>query len=232
MELFNVTFCCDRNVYFITCFNNIGCFILNATSNSFIDLIKSRTSIRWFLRDKIPEEHIRIILEAGIRAPTASGGEQWLFVVVKDEEKRRKIHNFIKKGQMIYLKRMLKKKPGEKELKKWEEMFDSGIYFAPVYIIGMLNYNRRTLTDEYLLYEYLWGVESVTLALGNMMLAALSLGYGTVWIAVPKLLEEEFKEALELPENTSYVGMLALGKPAEAPSPRPRLPLEDSVIQL
>jgi len=197
---------------------------------SIIDFIKSRASIRKFTHDPVAEEDLRKILEAGIRAPTASGAEQWLFVVVRDEAKRKTVHGFIRRGQMIYLKRMLRKKVDEEGLKKWEEMFDEGMYFAPVYIIGMLNYSRRTLSDEYLLYEYLWGVESVTLALGNMMLAALSLGYGSGWIAVPQLLEEEFKEALGLPENASYVGMLALGKPAETPGPRPRLPLESSVM--
>lgn len=223
-----------QKIYFIVCENYKRCiFLTNSSfSNAFMDLVKSRASIRWFTPDPVPDEHLRMILEAGIRAPTASGGEQWLFVVVKSEEMRKKVHSFIRKGQMIYLKRMLRQRPEEDELKKWEEKLDAGIYLAPVYIIGLLNYNRRTLKDEYILYEYLWGIESVTLALGNMMLAALSLGYGSVWIAVPKLIEEDFKDALNLPENASYVGMLALGKPAESPGPRRRLPLEKSTLFL
>jgi nitroreductase len=191
------------------------------------EAIRTRRSIRWFSQEPVPDEHIREILEAGIRAPTASGAEQWYFLVVRSDEKRRIIHSFIRRGQMIYLSRMLRKKLSEEELSRWEELFDKGIYLAPIYIIGLLNYNRRSLTDEYLLYEYLWGVESVTLALGYMGLRAWSLGYGSVWIAVPQLLEEEFKVALGIPQNTSYVGMLAIGKPAEMPPVRPRLPLEE-----
>lgn len=193
------------------------------------EIIKNRRSIRWFLQEPVPEEDLKEILEAGIRAPTASGAEQWFFLVVRNDEKRKIIHDYIRRGQMIYLSRMLIKDLSSEELKKWEELFDRGIYLAPLYIIGLLNYNRRSLKDEYLLYEYLWGVESVTLALGYMGLKAWSLGYGSVWIAVPQLLEEEFKRDLEIPINTSYVGMLAIGKPAETPPIRPRKPLEEVV---
>jgi nitroreductase len=203
---------------------------LGANSHDLIELIRSRRSIRWFKQENIPEEDLTRILEAGIRAPTASGGEQWMFAVIKDESKRKVFHDFIRRGQIIYLSRMLKNPLKEEELRKWETMFDKGIYFSPIYVIGLLNFNRRTLTDEYLLYEYLWGVESVSLALENMMLSAWSLGYGTVWLAVPKLLEEELKSALNLPPNTSYVGALALGRPNEQPQLRPRQPLESSVI--
>ncbi|MEM3229242.1 MAG: nitroreductase family protein [Fervidicoccaceae archaeon] len=195
-------------------------------------IIGTRRSIRWFKQDPIPDEDLRRILEAGIRAPTASGAEQWLFVVVKDEGKRRALHDFIKRGQMIYLTRMLKRRAKQEELKEWESMFERGIYLAPIYVMGLLNYNRRRLTDEYHLYEYLWGIESVTLALGNMILTAWAMGYGSVWIAVPQLLEEELKATLGLPENASYVGTLAIGKPAEQPELRPRIPLEESVVLL
>ncbi len=193
-------------------------------------IIHTRRSIRWFKDQPIPKEDIIEILQSGVRAPTASGGEQWYFIVVTDKEKRKKIHKYIEKGQMIYLKRMLRKKLSQEDLQKWEEWFRKGIYYAPLYIIGLINYNRRTLTDEYLDYEEQWGLQSVTLALGNMMLTAWAKGYGTVWIAVPQLLHEEFKEELQIPENTRYVGMLAIGPPAEMPEIRPRLPLEEVVF--
>ncbi len=192
------------------------------------EVIFSRRSIRWFKPDPIPEKDVREIIEAGIRAPTASGGEQWFFLTVQSEEKRKTIHDFIRKGQMIYLKRMLLQRASEDELREWERYFDQGMYYAPLYIIGLINYNRRTLTDEYMWYEWQWGLQSVTLALGNMMLAAWSKGYGVVWVAVPQLLEEEFKEALGLPTNMSYAGMLAIGKPGEMPEIRPRKPIEES----
>ncbi len=193
------------------------------------EVIYSRRSIRWFKPDPVPEEDIKEIVEAGIRAPTASGGEQWYFIAVTDEEKRMKIHNIIRKGQMIYLKRMLINRVDEKGLVEWNEWFDKGMYLAPLYIIGLVNYNRRTLTDEYFDYEKQWGLQSVTLALGQMMLTAWSKGYGVVWIAIPQLFEEDFKEIVGIPENMSYAGMLAIGKPGEMPEIRPRKPIEDSL---
>lgn len=193
-------------------------------------VIGSRRSIRWFKSDPIPEDHVKEILSSGIRAPTASGAEQWFFVIVKSEEKRKIFHNLVKKGQMVYLSRMLRNPLSKEELQKWERFFEEGMYYAPLYIIGLLNYNRRSLTDEYLLYEHQWGIQSVTLALGQMMLTAWSMGYGSVWIAVPQLFEEELKVELGLPSNMSYVGSIAIGKPAEMPAVRSRKALEESIL--
>ncbi|MGC8661034.1 MAG: nitroreductase family protein [Nitrososphaeria archaeon] len=194
------------------------------------EIIFSRRSIRWFKKDPVPDEDIREIVSAGIRAPTAGGGEQWRFISVTSRENREKILSFIKKGQMTYLSRVLRRTPDKNEISKWEEMFAKGIYDAPAYIIGLLDYSTRTLNDEYMEYERMWGIESVALALGNMMLLAWSKGYGTVYIAVPQFHDEELKAALGLPGRTEYVGMLALGKPDEMPELKPRKPLNITKI--
>ncbi|MDG6931337.1 MAG: nitroreductase family protein [Nitrososphaerota archaeon] len=194
------------------------------------DVIFSRRSIRWFKKEPVPDKDIDDIISAGIRAPTASAGEQWHFVCVTSEENRKKMLSFIKKGQMAYLSRALRSAPAKNEIDKWNEMFVKGIYDAPAYIIGLLDYSTRTLNDEYINYERMWGIESVTLALGNMMLLAWSKGYGTVFIAVPKFYEEDLKESLGLPAKMEYAGMLALGKPAEMPELKPRKPLKITKI--
>ncbi|RLG45179.1 MAG: nitroreductase family protein, partial [Thermoproteota archaeon] len=55
------------------------------------DAINERKSVRWFKQDPLDESIIRKILEAAIRAPTAMAMEQWFFIVVEDEEKRKNI---------------------------------------------------------------------------------------------------------------------------------------------
>ncbi len=46
------------------------------------EVIFSRRSIRWFKKDPLPDEDIREIISAGIRAPNAGGGEQWKFIIL------------------------------------------------------------------------------------------------------------------------------------------------------
>jgi len=194
------------------------------------EVIFSRRSVRWFKQDPLPDDDIKEIISAGLRAPNAGGAQQWKFVVVTSDDMRKKILYYIKKGQMNYLLKMSRNPPDRNEIAKREDMLSRGMYDAPAYIIGMVDYSNRTLNDEYIKYERLWGFESVTLAMGNMMLLAWSKGYGTVFLTVPQLYEEDLKESLELPGNLEFVGIMAIGKPAEMPELTPRKPLSVTVI--
>lgn len=54
-----------------------------------LEAIKCRRSIRKFRPKPIPDEKLKTILEAGRLAPSAGNRQPWLFVVVKDHEKKK-----------------------------------------------------------------------------------------------------------------------------------------------
>lgn len=56
-----------------------------------VEIIKSRRSIRNYKKEKIKDEDILKILEAGRWAPSASNNQPWRFIVVKDQELIKKI---------------------------------------------------------------------------------------------------------------------------------------------
>jgi len=56
-----------------------------------LEAIRSRRSIRKFRPEPIPEEKLKTILEAGRLAPSAGNRQPWLFVVVKDPERKRSL---------------------------------------------------------------------------------------------------------------------------------------------
>lgn len=56
-----------------------------------LEIIKSRRSIRNYKKEKIKDEDILKILEAGRWAPSASNNQPWRFIVVKDQELIKKI---------------------------------------------------------------------------------------------------------------------------------------------
>jgi len=56
-----------------------------------LNIIKGRRSVRSFLDKKIPDEHLKLIMEAGIWAPSGSNIQPWQFVVVRDPELIKKI---------------------------------------------------------------------------------------------------------------------------------------------
>lgn len=52
----------------------------------FIALIQKRRSIRRFLKKKVEQEKIDLLIESALRAPSSRGLNPWEFIVVKDEE--------------------------------------------------------------------------------------------------------------------------------------------------
>ncbi len=56
-----------------------------------ISAIKKRKSVRGFLEKDVEEEKLKIILEAGRLAPSASNRQEWRFIVVRDKETRQKL---------------------------------------------------------------------------------------------------------------------------------------------
>lgn len=61
-----------------------------------------------------------------------------------------------------------------------------------------------------------------------LMLAAHAYGLGTVWIQTLRNIDE-IRKILNIPENKIPVAIIAIGWPAEKPSPKPRKPLEELV---
>ncbi|MEM1674715.1 MAG: nitroreductase family protein [Candidatus Bathyarchaeia archaeon] len=58
---------------------------------SFLDLVLKRRSIRRYKPDPIPEDKIRYVLEAARQAPSWANQQCWKYIVVTDEDLKRKI---------------------------------------------------------------------------------------------------------------------------------------------
>jgi len=56
-----------------------------------LDAIRIRKSVRTYLNKTVEKEKLDAILEAGRLAPSASNRQEWRFVVVSDDETKRKI---------------------------------------------------------------------------------------------------------------------------------------------
>ncbi len=72
-----------------------------------------------------------------------------------------------------------------------------------------------------------YGRYDVTLAGGNMLTMAASLGLGTCWIGAFD--EPKVKEILEIPESIEVIGLITLGYPDEKAEVPPRVELEKIV---
>jgi len=57
----------------------------------FYDVIRTRRSVRKFLKKEIPDEVLDRILEAARVAPSGDNRQPWRFVVVEDEQRKKRI---------------------------------------------------------------------------------------------------------------------------------------------
>ncbi len=91
------------------------------------------------------------------------------------------------------------------------------VKYAPLAIVGCADVTSL-LTGK-------WAVVDATIAMQNMVIAALALGVGSCWIGACN--EEKVKELLKIPDKWKVVALLTFGYPAEQPTPRKKKQLTE-----
>ena len=167
-------------------------------TNPVLDCLMNHRSIRKFKPDPVPEATIETILRAGIRAATAGSIQPYAFIVIDEPELLKQI-SYID-GPLAIVAVV-----DQYRVKRYYELND-----APFY-------NNQAIN---LMISY-W---DATIALQNVVVAAESLGLGTVYIGM--VLSMKLQEALGVPEHVVPAGLVTLGYPDEEPELKPRLPLE------
>lgn len=187
------------------------------------EAINLRTSVRYYEETPVSDEDVKALIGAAIRAPTASGLENWTFVVFKSPEVREKVYELIAEGMEEYYRAV--NLPEEKIAKLRKRMYEEGMYRAPVYIAVFIDRRIRFLKGpEFDEPEFVWSVESAAMAIQNLMLKAVELGLGTVYIGVTNFrdIEEKVRELAGLDEHHYLVGVIPVGRPKGDIKPRRR----------
>jgi len=200
------------------------------------EAIQGRKSIRKFKRTPVSDEDIKKILEAGRRAPSASNTQPWRFVVIKDRALLVKMADAVR--EMV--DRMIPFAKDEKQAQRlaaYKGTFYTFFEHAPVVIaVFMEGYDAGTerllakmgySADDVKRLRPLPGLQSVSAAIQNILLAVHALGYGSCWMTGPLVAQEAFEKLLGYSKDTSMVALLPIGVPDENPPARNRKPLEE-----
>lgn len=189
-------------------------------------VINNRRSIRKYLTSPILREDTEKILLAGMQAPSAKNRQPWRFVVVEGEAKKDMLQammNGLERETVApQLPKSAKHIAGAKHTLTIMEQ-------APitVFIVNPLNDMSILPQDwEARLYEAA-NLQSVGACIQNMLLAALDLGYGSLWNCDIYFAYEEIAQWLNTSEQ--IVAAVSFGIPAENPRARPRKMLADIV---
>jgi nitroreductase len=191
--------------------------------DKFIELLKSRRSIRAYKPDPIPDEYIQKIIEAARWAPSGGNSQPWEFIVIKKKELKDRIADLFIKSVASLREAELTR---EKEMRipaLVGEMMGPGFKNAPVLILlcgdPRLNEAFPLVVFQKLGHEVF--ISNLASAFLCMQLAAKSLGLGSQWVsAAGNFMEDDLKELLSIPKRIKIYDMMAVGYPAYQLGPR------------
>lgn len=162
------------------------------------EAITGRRSVRRFKKKPVPAEHVLAILNAARWAPSAGNLQPWVFVVVTDAEKKKRLAE--------------------------AAGFQMWIAGAPVVIVAGANLliTKRVYGSR---GETLYCIQDVAAAIQNMLLAAYSLGLATCWVGA--FYEEAVAKIVGFPNHIRPMAIIPLGYGAETPAAPRRRRLEE-----
>ena len=167
--------------------------------------ILQRKSIRKFKNKKIKPEILNLLIEAGQRAPSAGNMQPYSFIIIKDNQKREKLYEL-----------------------SWNQECVKG---APLLLYICVDLRRNARFIESLggrswrgegIGKLLFPIIDASLAAENIIIAAESMGLGSVAVGTPTGYPEDVSNLLELPEGVYPLFLLCIGYADESPSPRYR----------
>lgn len=181
------------------------------------EAIESRRSIRKFKTDSISRETLMKILKAGTLAPSGKNKQPWKFYVVQGH-KRQEMTDAMQKG----ITRLEAMGVNTGSARYSMEIMAQ----APVTIFVFNPTSKHPLLERDTLETYsdIVDIQSVGAAIQNMLLAAVDLGLGSLWICDVFFAYEEICAWLE--EKGQMVAAVAFGVPDQKPQARPRKTVE------
>jgi nitroreductase len=159
------------------------------------EAIKTRRSVRTYQDKPVEDEKLQAVLDAVRLAPSWANMQCWRMVVVKDRSTREKI------GDLSYVESYFSPKGYKSNPSK------KALAAAPVVIVFCADPAQSGV-----LWDQNYYLVDAGIAAQNLMLAARSLGLGTVFVGVYD--EEKIKELLNIPALIRIIGLLPLGYPA------------------
>jgi nitroreductase len=193
------------------------------------EAISQRRSIRNFKSDKLKEEDVELILEAARLAPSGTNVQPWRFIVVESDKMREELKgctlDFVG-GAPVTIVCCVDNNSLEKVPDRLQELSKAGAFKGTALEkVSSSGYKGRKMSEEDAKrYLHL----NLSIAIENMTLQATELGIGSCWVMMFN--QQKLSELLNLDDNIEAVALLPIGYAADNPAPRPRLSLDEIVI--
>ncbi|MEM5836222.1 MAG: nitroreductase family protein [Candidatus Aenigmatarchaeota archaeon] len=162
------------------------------------DAIVNRKNVIKFKKDPVDDKLIGVMLYMATHAHSAGENQEWNFIVVRDEEKKKKLYQAALEHPLL------------KE--------------APVCIVVCADLEKASLRFQKR-GEVFYSIQDTAAATMLMLVTANALGLGAVWIG--SFDEEMVKYILNLPDKLRPVAIVAVGHPEKTVERKERIPFDN-----
>lgn len=191
-------------------------------------LIRSRRSIRRYTPQPVPAETVERLLTAAVWAPSAHNRQPWRFVAVTAAETKQRLARAM--GARLRADRLADGDAPEAveadAARSWARITGAPVVIAVCLTLADMDAYPDARRQQ---AEYLMAVQSVAMAVQNLLLAAQAEGLGACWMCAPLFCSEAVIGALDLPAEWQAQALVTLGYPASAGKPAVRRPLAEVV---
>ena len=174
-----------------------------------MSILKTRRSIRKYLAQDVSNETIEKIISETILAPSGHNTQPWKFIIVRDEEIKRKIvaadnnQTWMLEAPVFIVC-----------------LADASVRFADISQIDF-----RADSPDFVFKQL---IRDCSIGITYLLLASEQNGLGACWTGWYN--HDEMKKILNIPNYMYVNGIVTLGYADEKPDSRPRLKLEEVLI--
>ncbi|MFH0920760.1 MAG: nitroreductase family protein [Fibrobacterota bacterium] len=196
--------------------------------NETLEVIARRRSVRQFSEQPVSDADIAIMLEAANKAPSAHNQQSWRFFVIKGNKKQALADLVAEKAPQF-------PRPSYALLR----MASRTLVGAPV-VIGIANtgelvrhgrelfaMDNEPVVDFFRTME----IQSSAAAVENLLLAATSMGLGSVWLGILYLIKDDVLALLGEPQG-EFMAVVPIGYPLREGTGPAKRPLEKIIKRL
>jgi nitroreductase len=197
------------------------------------DGLMTARSMRRFSDEPVTDEEIERILAAAVQAPSGGNIQPYQFVVVTDDDRRRAIGDIYRRAYDRYEPAVLELIPpftDEDAQRRHERNWAASRHLAetigsvPAMVLVLMPRISMTLSDDEGDMDVGPTYASVYPAVQNIVLAARSMGIGTVHTTVYRIHERAVRDVCRIPDRYEVVALLPLGRPTGQWGVAPRRP--------
>ena len=192
-------------------------------------LVRGRRSVRSFETRPVPRAIVEEAIAAASWAPSPHGRQPWRFVVVESQERRDALADAMAETWRTQLRLDGQDESiVEARLRKSRDRLQRApvLIITCLYLEGLDTYPDADRQQA----EKTMAVQSLGAAVQNLLLSLYAAGVDGGWMCAPLFCPDVVQAALGLDDTLDPHALIAVGYAASDPVRRPRLPLDELII--